>query len=94
MQCNTPVYTALCADEHASARTLTSVNFNHIGPVQAMPWILDVGYTVLLVALLTAFMGHILFGDFEYTMNTLPASISGLRQASSLSVKQATTARS
>ena len=42
-----------------------------------MPWILDVGYTVLLVALLVAFTGHILFGDFEYTMNTLPASISG-----------------
>lgn len=43
-----------------------------------MPWIWDVGYTVLLVALLIAFMGHMLFGDFEYTMNTLPASISGL----------------
>ena len=43
-----------------------------------MPWILDVGYTVLLVALLMAFMGHILFGDFEYTMKNLPASISGL----------------
>ena len=46
--------------------------------VQVMPWILDVGYTVLLVALLVAFMGHLLFGDFEYTMNTFPASISGL----------------
>ena len=43
-----------------------------------MPWILDVGYTVLLVALLVAFMGHLLFGDFEHTMNTFPASISGL----------------
>ena len=47
--------------------------------VQVMPWILDVGYTVLLVALLVAFMGHLLFGDFEYTMNTFPASISGLQ---------------
>lgn len=43
-----------------------------------MPWILDVGYTVLLVAVLLAFMGHLLFGDFEHTMQTLPASISGL----------------
>ena len=46
-----------------------------------MPWILDVGYTVLLVALLVAFMGHLLFGDFEYTMRSLPASISGLQPA-------------
>ena len=37
------------------------------------------GFTVLLVALLIAFMGHMLFGDFEYTMSTLPASISGLQ---------------
>ena len=43
-----------------------------------MPWILDVGYTLLVVALLVAFMGHILFGDFEYTVKDLPASISGL----------------
>lgn len=48
--------------------------------VQVMPWILDVGYTVLLVALLVAFMGHLLFGDFEVTMKTLSASISGLHQ--------------
>ena len=46
--------------------------------VQVLPWILDVGYTVLLVALLVAFMGHLLFGDFEYTMNTVSASITGL----------------
>ena len=46
--------------------------------IQVLPWILDVGYTVLLVALLVAFMGHLLFGDFEYTMNTVSASITGL----------------
>ena len=49
----------------------------HDGVVQAVPWILDVGYTVLLVALLLAFMGHILFGNFEPTMNTVSASVSG-----------------
>ena len=42
-----------------------------------MPWILDVGYTVLLVAILVAFTGHILFGDFEHTMTTLSGSLSG-----------------
>ncbi len=42
-----------------------------------MPWILDVGYTVMCVALMLAVMGHILFGDFEVTMVTLPDSISG-----------------
>ena len=47
------------------------------GVAQAVPWILDMGYTVLLVALLLAFMGQLLFGDFEHTMNTFPASISG-----------------
>jgi len=36
-----------------------------------------VGYTVLAVSILIAVMGHILFGDFEVTMTTLPASISG-----------------
>ena len=42
-----------------------------------MPWILDVGYTLLLVAVLVAFMGHLLFGDFEHTMATLSGSLSG-----------------
>jgi len=32
---------------------------------------------VLAVSILIAVMGHILFGDFESTMATLPASISG-----------------
>ncbi|DBA80580.1 TPA: hypothetical protein ACH3X1_007841 [Trebouxia sp. C0004] len=45
--------------------------------VKVMPWILDVGYTVMFVALMLAMMGHILFGDFEVTMFTLPDSISG-----------------
>lgn len=45
--------------------------------MQVMPWILDVGYTVMCVALMLAVMGHILFGDFEVTMVTLPDSISG-----------------
>ncbi|KAL0024407.1 hypothetical protein WJX79_011128 [Trebouxia sp. C0005] len=45
--------------------------------VKVMPWILDVGYTVMCVALMLAAMGHILFGDFEVTMVTLPDSISG-----------------
>ena len=38
---------------------------------------MDVGYTVMCVALLLAVMGHVLFGDFEVTMITLPDSISG-----------------
>ena len=46
--------------------------------VQALPWILDVGYTILAVALLVAFTGHILFGDFEVTMATLARSIAGM----------------
>ena len=45
--------------------------------LQAVPWILDVGYTVMAVALLIAVMGHILFGDFESTMTNIPDSISG-----------------
>ncbi|KAL0024068.1 hypothetical protein WJX79_002467 [Trebouxia sp. C0005] len=45
--------------------------------IKALPWILDVGYTVLAVSILVAVMGHILFGDFEVTMTTLPDSISG-----------------
>ena len=47
-----------------------------------MPWILDVGYTVMCVALMLAVMGHILFGDFEVTMFTLPESISGRKAPS------------
>jgi len=50
---------------------------NTKGSLQALPWILDVGYTVLAVSILIAVMGHILFGDFESTMTTLPDSISG-----------------
>ena len=38
---------------------------------------MDVGYTVMWVALMMAVMGHMLFGDFEVTMTTLPDSISG-----------------
>ena len=49
-----------------------------------MPWILDVGYTVLLVALLVAFMGHLLFGDFEVTMNTVSSSVTGLHPMASV----------
>ncbi|KAL0020772.1 hypothetical protein WJX77_012245 [Trebouxia sp. C0004] len=45
--------------------------------VKAIPWIMDVGYTVMCVALMLAVMGHVLFGDFEVTMATLPDSISG-----------------
>ena len=45
--------------------------------MQAIPWIVDVGYTVMWVALMLAVMGHVLFGDFEVTMTTLPDSISG-----------------
>ncbi len=45
--------------------------------MQAIPWIVDVGYTVMCVALMLAVMGHVLFGDFEVTMTTLPDSISG-----------------
>ena len=37
----------------------------------------DAGYTVMWVALMLAVMGHVLFGDFEVTMTTLPDSISG-----------------
>ena len=50
--------------------------------MQVMPWILDVGYTVMCVALMLAAMGHILFGDFEVTMFTLPESISGRKAPS------------
>lgn len=46
--------------------------------MQALPWILDVGYTILAVALLVAVLGHILFGEFEVTMATLPRSIAGM----------------
>jgi len=42
-----------------------------------LPWIVDVGYTVLAVAVMIAVMGHILFGDFESTMISIPDSISG-----------------
>ena len=52
--------------------------------LQVLPWILDVGYTILAVALLVAFMGHILFGDFEATMTSLPSSIAGMCFASAL----------
>ena len=45
--------------------------------MQVVPWILDVGYTVMCVSLMLAVMGHILFGDFEVTMITLPDSITG-----------------
>ena len=45
--------------------------------LQVLPWILDVGYTVLAVSLMVAFMGQLLFGDFEVTMITLPDSITG-----------------
>ena len=45
--------------------------------MQVLPWILDVGFTILAVAVLIAFMGHILFGDFEVTMATLSSSIAG-----------------
>ncbi len=45
--------------------------------VQVLPWILDVGYTVMCVALMLAVMGHVLFGDFEVTVRSLPDSISG-----------------
>ena len=38
---------------------------------------MDVGYTIMWVALMLAVMGHVLFGDFEVTMATLPDSISG-----------------
>lgn len=46
--------------------------------VQALPWVLDVGFTILAVAVLIAVMGHILFGDFEVTMATLSSSIAGM----------------
>jgi hypothetical protein len=45
--------------------------------MQVIPWIVDVGYTLMCVALMLAVMGHVLFGDFEVTMTTLPDSISG-----------------
>ena len=45
--------------------------------MQVVPWILDVGYTVMCVSLMLAMMGHILFGDFEVTMITLLDSITG-----------------
>ena len=45
--------------------------------MQVLPWILDVGFTILAVAVLIAVMGHILFGDFEVTMATLSSSIAG-----------------
>ena len=45
--------------------------------MQVLPWILDVGYTVMFVAIMLAIMGHVLFGDFEVTMNSLPTSVSG-----------------
>ena len=44
---------------------------------QVLPWILDVGYTIMAVALLIAATGHVLFGDFETTMTTLPQAIAG-----------------
>ncbi len=47
--------------------------------MQVMPWILDVSYTVVGVALMLAAMGHLLFGDFEITMVTMSDSISGKR---------------
>ena len=49
--------------------------------MQAIPWIVDVGYTVMCVALMLAVMGHVLFGDFEVTMVTMSDSISGGRAA-------------
>lgn len=45
--------------------------------VQVLPWFLDIGFTIMAVAVLIAVMGHILFGDFEVTMATLSSSISG-----------------
>ncbi len=45
--------------------------------MQVIPWILDIGYTIMCVAIMLAVMGHILFGDFEITMTTIPDSISG-----------------
>ena len=45
--------------------------------MQALPWIVDVGYTVMCVALMLALMGHVLFGDFEATMVTMSDSVSG-----------------
>ncbi|KAL0020782.1 hypothetical protein WJX79_001465 [Trebouxia sp. C0005] len=45
--------------------------------IKVIPWIVDVGYTVMCVALMLAVMGHVLFGDFEVTMTTLLDSISG-----------------
>lgn len=47
--------------------------------MQAIPWIVDVGYTVMCVALMLAVMGHVLFGEFEVTMVTMSDSISGGR---------------
>ena len=47
--------------------------------MQAIPWIVDTGYTVMCVALMLAVMGHVLFGDFEVTMITLSDSVSGGR---------------
>ena len=45
--------------------------------LQVLPWILDVGYTLMFVAIMLAVMGHILFGDFEVTMNSLASSVAG-----------------
>ena len=45
--------------------------------MQVLPWILDVGYTVIFVAIMLAIMGHVLFGEFEVTMKSLAASVSG-----------------
>lgn len=53
------------------------VAVRHNSGVQALPWMLDVGYSVMCVALMLAMMGHVLFGVFEVTMTTLPDSISG-----------------
>lgn len=44
---------------------------------------MDVGYTVMCVALMLAVMGHVLFGDFEVTMVTVSDSISGGHTADS-----------
>ena len=67
------------ANQAGSCITLFNVSFANVWAlVQVLPWILDVGYTILAVALLVAFMGHILFGEFEATMTSLPSSIAGM----------------
>ncbi len=54
--------------------------------MQVLPWILDVGYTIMCVAIMLALMGHILFGDFEITMVTIGNSISGVHSSLALTL--------